>query len=167
VFVPRALTAFASSLVAAAAFVPSFVPSLVQAQTAAQAGTPARAQTSPLVVQNAWLRKPPGVDAAAVYFVLKNPGAKPVTVVGVTSTIATHVMIHETSLVDGLSRMRMKDRIVVEPGKSVAFAPEGIHVMLSGFKYDVAVGDNVALTLQLEGGGQVNMSAAVRPLDAK
>jgi copper(I)-binding protein len=69
--------------------------------------------------------------------------------------------------VDGQSRMRMKDKVVVPPGKSVAFAPEGLHVMVSGFRYDVLVGDNLPLTLQLEGGGKLNVAALVRPLDAK
>ncbi len=150
---PRPLTAFVVPLLLmfAAAFVPSFV----------------HAQATPLVVQNAWARKPPGADAAAVYFVLKNNGTRPVTVIGVSSTLANHVMVHETSMVDGQSRMRMREKVTIAPGKSVAFAPEGLHVMLSGFKYDVAIGDVVPLTLQLEGGGRLSVSAPVRPLDAK
>ena len=150
--VPRLLSALASLLLlSAAAFVPSF----------------AHAEAAPLVVQNAWARKPPGADAAAVYFVLSNPGAKPVTVVGVTSMLATHVMIHETSLVDGQSRMRMRDKVTIAPGKSVDFAPEGLHVMLSGFKYDVLVGDTMHLILKLQDGGRVDVPAIVRPLDAQ
>jgi copper(I)-binding protein len=135
----------------------AFSPSLVLAQ----------APANTLVVKDAWMRKPPGVDAAAVYFTVKNTGAKPVTIIGVTSTIAAHVMVHETATVDGMSRMRMKDKIVLAPGQTVAFAPEGLHVMLNGFKYDVAVGDTVVLSLKLDGGGQVSVPALVRPLDAK
>jgi copper(I)-binding protein len=127
----------------------------------------AHAQSSPLTVEGAWVRKPPGVDTAAVYFVLKNPGAKPITLVGVTSPVADHVMVHETSTVDGQSRMRMRENVIVEPGKSVSFAPEGLHVMLIGFTKDLAVGDTVPLTLQLEDGAQLSVSAVVRPLVAK
>jgi copper(I)-binding protein len=151
--VPKTLTALIVSLVLAVAA--AFVPSL------------AAAQTSTLTVQNPWARKPPGVDTAAVYFLLVNTGPKPVTIVGATSTVASNVMIHETSIVDGQSRMRMKDKVVVAPGKSVAFAPEGLHVMVSGFRYDVLTGDNLPLTLQLEGGGKLSVAAVVRPLDAK
>jgi copper(I)-binding protein len=135
----------------AAAFVPSF----------------AHAEPAALVVQNAWARKPPGSDTAAVYFVLTNQSAKPVTVVGATSTLATHVMMHESSIVDGQSRMRMRDKVTIAPGKAVAFAPEGLHVMLSGFKYDVIVGDTMHVILQLQGGGRVDVAALVRPLDAQ
>ncbi len=150
---PKILSALVVSLVVT--FAAAFVPWL------------AEAQTSTLAVQNAWARKPPGVDTAAADFVLVNTGPKPVTVIGVTSTVASNVMIHETSLVDGQSRMRMRDKVVVPPGKSVAFAPEGLHVMVSEFRYDVVVGDNLPLTLQLEGGGKLNIAAVVRPLDAK
>jgi copper(I)-binding protein len=138
-------------LMSAAAFVPSF----------------AHAEPAALVVQNAWARKPPGADTAAVYFVLTNQSAKPVTVVGATSTLATHVMMHESSIVDGQSRMRMRDKVTIAPGKAVAFAPEGLHVMLSGFKYDVIVGDTMHVTLQLQDGGRVDVAALVRPLGAQ
>lgn len=148
----RLLSAFASFLlVFAAAFVPSF----------------AHADVAQVVVQNAWARKPPGADTAAVYFVLTNKSAKPVTVVGATSTLATHVMIHETSLVDGQSRMRMRDKVTIAPGKALAFAPEGMHVMLNGFKYDVVVGDTMHVILQLQDGGRIDVAALVRPLDAQ
>jgi periplasmic copper chaperone A len=165
VFVPNILSAFVVSLLMAGAA--AVVPSVASAQASTASKPAAKAPSGTLIVQNAWVRKPPGVDTAAVYFVLVNSGAKPVTVVGVSSSLAEHVMIHETSTVDGQSRMRMKDSVVVGAGKSVAFAPEGLHVMLSGFRYDVAVGDRVPLTLQLEGGGKVSVDALVRPLGAQ
>jgi periplasmic copper chaperone A len=151
--VPKILSPLIVSLVLA--FAAAFVPSL------------AAAQASTLAAQNAWARKPPGVDTAAVYFLLTNTGQRPVTVIGATSSVANSVMIHESAIVDGQSRMRMKDKIVVPPGKTVTFAPEGLHVMVIGFKYDVLVGDTLPLTLQLEGGGKLNVAALVRPLDAK
>lgn len=142
-------------LVPAAAFLAASLASFAQAEGAS------------LVVQNAWARKPPGADTAAVYFVLTNQGTKPVTIVGASSTLATHVMIHETSLIEGQSRMRMRDKITLAPGKAQAFAPEGLHVMLSGFKYDVIVGDTMHVTLQLQDGGRIDVAALVRPLDAQ
>ncbi len=128
----------------------------------------APAQTVTLVVQNAWVRKPPpGLAQAAVYFTLKNASQRAVFIVGVTSPLAASAMIHETSLVDGQSRMRMRDRVTVPAGGEVAFAPEGLHVMLSGLNKPLEVGDKVPLTLELERGGSVSLAATVRPLDAK
>ena len=141
------------AFVVALVLVPAaFVPSLAQAQASA------------LTVVNAWVRKPPGVDTAAVYFVLKNAGTSAITITGVSSPIAEHVMVHESSTVDGQARMRMKDTVTVAPGKSVAFSPGGLHVMLSGLKQAIPVGAKVPVTLQLEGGGQVSVTAIVRSL---
>jgi periplasmic copper chaperone A len=123
---------------------------------------------APLAVENAWIRMPaPGLDTAAVYLSLKNPSKRQVFVVGVTTKLAEHAMIHETSIVEGQSRMRMRENVVVAPGKTVAFAPEGLHIMLTGLKKALAVGEKVPLTLELDHGGSVDVVATVRPLDAK
>ena len=146
-------TVLASLLAAALAVVPAAVP--------AQA-------TATLVVQNPWIRKPPpGLDTVAVYFTLKNVSKRAVFVVGVTSPLATSAMMHETSMVEGQSRMRMRERVTVPGGSEVAFAPEGLHVMLSGVSRPLEVGDKVPLTLELEHGGSLDLVATVRPLDAK
>jgi copper(I)-binding protein len=127
----------------------------------------AAAQTSPLIVQNAWMRAAPGSDTAAVYLVLKNTGAEPIIVIGASSPIAGHAMIHETSTTNGISRMRMHDRLVIAPGQSVSFSPGGLHVMLSGLKKAPVVGQMVPLVLLLAKGGTVQTAVVVRPLDAQ
>ena len=144
-------------------------PAALLQMAAAAVLTPclALAQVSPLIVQNAWVRKAPGVDAAAVYLVMRNTGVQPVVVVGVRSSVASHVMIHETSTTGGLSRMRAYDRLIIAPGKSVAFEPGGLHVMLSGFKRSVLIGQTVPLVLVLSNGSTVAVAALVRPLDAE
>src|SRR5688572_5357597 len=100
------------------------IVSLVLAGAAAFMPSLAIAQSNALIVQDAWIRKPPGVNTAAAYFVLQNTGSLPLKVIGVSSPIADHVMVHETSVVQGQSRMRMRDEVVVAPGKTVTFAPE-------------------------------------------
>lgn len=127
----------------------------------------AQAQVSPLIVQNAWLRKAPGVDSAAVYLVLRNSGAMPVVVVGVRSPVASQVMVHETSTTGGQSRMRAYEKLIIAPGKSVAFEPGGLHLMLTGFKKSITIGQTVPLVLVLSNGTTVAVAAVVRPLDAQ
>jgi periplasmic copper chaperone A len=143
-----------------------FLPLLAALATA---GLPslAAAQVTPLIVQNAWMRKVPGGDTAAVYLVLRNTSVQPVIVIGVRSPAASHVTIHETSTVGAQSRMRMHEKLVIAPGQSVAFEPGGLHVMLSGFKKMPLIGQSVPLILLLANGGQVSVAAVVRPLDAK
>jgi copper(I)-binding protein len=125
------------------------------------------AQASPLIVQNAWMRKAPGSDTAAVYLVLRNTSVQPVIVIGVSSPVASHVMVHETSTSGGQSRMRAHEKLVIAPGQTIAFKPGGMHVMLSGLKKNITIGQTVPLILLLANGGQVQVAAVVRPLDAQ
>jgi copper(I)-binding protein len=137
------------------------------ALTAAWLPSLGAAQMTPLVVQNAWMRQVPGGDTAAVYLVLRNTSVQPVIVIGVRSPAATNVMIHETSTVGSQSRMRMHEKLVIAPGQSVAFEPGGLHVMMSGMKKSLLIGQTVPLIFLLANGGQVTVAAVVRPLDAK
>ena len=123
-------------------------------------------QIADFVVGNAWIRKPPpGLDTAAMYFTIQNSTKNAVVIVGVKTPVAAHAMIHETSVLNDQSRMRMKDTVTVPGGKGVAFAPEGLHVMLTGLTRTLEVGDKVPVTLELDHGGSIDIVATVRPLD--
>ena len=125
------------------------------------------AQAPGLVVQDAWIRQPPGTDVAAAYLTLRNPTSKPITIVGIESSVAEHAMIHETKTEGGQSRMRPHEQLVVAPGEAVKFEPGGLHVMLHGMKQPVAVGQNIPLVLLLADGSKISVSAVVRPLTAQ
>ena len=143
--------------------------SIVVAALAVVAPLCAAGSEAMLVVTNAWIRKPPpGLDSAALYFTVSNPSrSRDVVIVSATSARAASAMIHESSTVDGQSRMRMKTSVRVAGGQSVAFAPEGLHIMLTGLTKPLEVGDKVPVTLELEHGSSVDLVATVRPLDAK
>jgi periplasmic copper chaperone A len=125
------------------------------------------AQTPALIVQDAWTREIPGSDVAAVYLTLRNPTTKPITIVSVESSVASHAMIHETRTESGQSRMRPHEQLVVPPGQTVKLEPGGLHVMLHGLTQTVAVGQSVPLVLLLADGSKVPVSAPVRPLSAQ
>jgi periplasmic copper chaperone A len=122
------------------------------------------AQTPGLSAQAAWIRATPGSDVAAAYLTLHNGGTRPVVVIGVSSPAAGQAMIHETTLVHGQSTMRARERVVVNPGETLNFAPEGLHIMLHALNRTLAPDDEVPLILQLEGGATLNVMARVRPL---
>jgi periplasmic copper chaperone A len=122
------------------------------------------AQTMGLSAQSAWIRATPGSDVAAAYLTLHNGGTRPVVVIGVSSPAAGQAMIHETTLVHGQSTMRARERLIVNPGETLTFAPEGLHIMLHALNRTLAPDDEVPLVLQLEGGATLNVTARVRPL---
>lgn len=125
------------------------------------------AQAPPLVAQNAWVRAAPGANVAAAYLTLRNVSQTAVTVISVESPIAQHAMIHETSVQGGQSKMRPHEQLVVGPGATVKFEPGGLHVMLHDLKQPLTVGQNVPLILTLVGGGTLQVTATVRPLNAE
>jgi periplasmic copper chaperone A len=122
------------------------------------------AQAPMLIVKGAWARQTPGSDVAAVYLSLSNTTLQPIIVVGVHSPLASHSMMHESSVSNGQSQMRMKETIVIAPGKTVSFSPGGTHVMLSGLKHNITVGQSVPLVLLLADGSKVAVAALVKPL---
>jgi copper(I)-binding protein len=126
----------------------------------------ALAQSPTLTVQNAWARQVPGSDVAAVYLTVRNSTAKPLTIIGVESPLATHAMIHETQTHGGQSQMRPHEQLVVPAGQAVQLTPGGLHIMLHGMKQSTAVGQTVPLVLLLADGSKVPVAAPVRPLSA-
>jgi periplasmic copper chaperone A len=127
----------------------------------------AAAQVSPLIVQQAWMRQTPGGDTAAVYLTLQNTSMKPIIVIGVQTPYASTALLHSSSVQKGQARMRAKETLVIAPGQKVAFEPGGTHVMLSGFKRKVGVGQAVPLIFLLADGAQVKTAVVVRPLGAQ
>lgn len=127
----------------------------------------AAAQVAPLIVHEAWMRQTPGGDTAAVYLTLQNTGMKPIIVIGVQTPYASSAMLHSSSIEKGQSRMRSKETLVIAPGQKVAFTPGGTHVMLSGLKRKVGVGQEVPLIFLLADGGQVKTAVLVRPVNTQ
>jgi periplasmic copper chaperone A len=123
--------------------------------------------TPVLAVQDAWIRATPGVDVAAVYLTLHNTSKHAIVIVGARSPVASMAMIHESALVNGQSSMRPRTSVRIEPRATVQFAPGGLHIMLHGLNRSLAPQDDVALVLLLEGGGTLDFTARVRPLNAQ
>jgi copper(I)-binding protein len=143
-------------------------PPVTQPGSAPTATTPPSAvRAAPLLVFDAWVRATPGSDMAAAYLTLRNTSSTAVTVTGIQSPLAGHAMIHETTVEDGLSRMRPHEQLVVAQGATLKLQPGGLHVMLHDLKQPLAVGSKVPLVILLAGGGTVRVTALVRPLGAE
>ena len=125
------------------------------------------AQAQDLLARDAWVRATPGSDVAAAYVTLHNGGVKVIKVVGIESPAASMVMLHETSLQDGVSRMRPHEQLSLAPGQTVKLEPGGLHVMLQGLTKPLIPGMTVPLLLKLADGTSLVVAAAVRPLTAQ
>ncbi len=137
------------------------------------------AQSQNLRVENAWVRLVPGKTTAA-YMVLINTGARPVRVLSVSSPAAARGELHQTQFVDpndhlgmdhsynpemrGLevTGMRPVKELVVPARGRLELKPGGLHLMLIDVRQPLRQGQQVRLTLRLQGGQTLHVDAVVR-----
>lgn len=92
-----------------------------------------------------------GAHASVAYFSISNDSDDMVTVSSISSPQFGSVEIHETTLDDGVSRMRRIDSIEVAGRSRMSFSPGGKHIMLMQPATDVNPGTMVTLEIQIDG----------------
>mgnify|MGYP003583357447 CR=1 FL=1 len=107
-------------------------------------------------VKDGWVRLPPGdMPMMAGFGRIENGCKTPVTVVGVKSAAFGDVSLHETRIVDGVSRMRPMPKLPIAAGGSATMQPGGLHLMLMQPRSALKPGSKVTVEFELEGGGKV------------
>lgn len=138
---------------------------------AAYAAIPAHAHdyaVGPLKVGHPWARAtPPAAKIGGGYLGIENTGSTPDRLLGGSTEAAARVEIHESSLTDGIMRMREKaDGVVIAPGQTIEFKPGGLHMMLVDLKTPLKQGDKVKATLMFERAGSVAIELQVQGVGA-
>ena len=122
-----------------------------------------------LVITQAWSRATPGgAKIAGGFLTIENKGAAPDRLISGAGDIAAKVEIHEMAMNNGVMTMRPLDKgLVIEPGKTVKFAPGGYHLMLMDLKQPFKQGDKVPVTLEFEKAGKVKLSLDIQGVGAQ
>ncbi|MGV8960654.1 MAG: copper chaperone PCu(A)C [Stenotrophomonas sp.] len=132
---------------------------------AALVAAPAYAGTASCVqVREGWIRLPPGAAAmpmAAGFGRIHNGCDEAVAVVSARSPAFKAVSLHETTQVQGVSRMREIERLPVAAGQAAELKPGGLHLMLMGGG-PLQEGQRVPLLLTLADGREVPGELVVR-----
>lgn len=103
-----------------------------------------------------------GTANSAAYMLIRNGGAAD-RLLKAESGVAGTVELHTVEMKDGVMQMRpVEGGIDVPANGEVQLKPGGFHVMLIGLKQDLKAGDTVALKLQFEKAGAVDVTAQVR-----
>ncbi|MBM9914023.1 MULTISPECIES: copper chaperone PCu(A)C [Stenotrophomonas] len=130
----------------------------------ALAASASAAEQRCVTVEQGWARMPPNpaMPMTAGYGTIRNGCSKAVTITGASSVAFGDVSLHETTVVDGISRMRAIERLPLAPGARAELKPGGLHLMLMDGKGALKEGQAVPLRLQLEGGGEAGTTLTVR-----
>ncbi|MEX2528511.1 MAG: copper chaperone PCu(A)C [Gemmatimonadota bacterium] len=126
-----------------------------------EASTPA----SPLEVLEPWTRVPAvaGQDASvAIYLVMVNTGPGMMVLTDITSPRTREGMLHETTLMGDIARMRPVTQVPIASGARVTLRPGSLHGMLRGLDPVVTPGGTIPVELHFQDGSKVHVSVPVR-----
>lgn len=131
----------------------------------ALAAAPARA-ASPITVTDAWSRATiPGMTEGVVYLTLHNAGPADALLRAATP-VAGQASLHVSRDVNGVMTMRAVPQFALPQNASVALAPDGYHIMLSGITKPLVAPASFPLTLYFAHAAPLTVAVTVRPLGA-
>lgn len=134
---------------------------------ATSAGPAPGASCAPTVSEG-WLRAPPmPMPMMAGFARVSNACAGGVAITGARSAAFESVELHETRVVDGVSRMRERASLPLAAGDEAVLRPGGLHLMLMRPRSPLAVGDAVRVEFLLADGRSIGADFEVRAADAR
>lgn len=93
---------------------------------------------------------------------IENRCPSPITIIGVSSPAFADTSLHETRIVDGVSKMRALPELRIAPGDAAALKPGGMHLMLMQPNATLKPGSMVVVEFELKGGGTLRGEFVVR-----
>ena len=120
-------------------------------------------------VRDGWVRMPPGpmsADMMAGFGRIENRCPMPATIVSASSPAFGDTSLHETRIVDGISRMRPVPDLRIAPDDAAVLKPGGLHLMLMQPRAPLKAGSKVAVEFKLQDGRTLLGEFEVRGADA-
>ncbi len=143
------------ALALATALTLALAPRPLAARQAPKAA-PKAAQACIAQVREGWVRLPPmDMPMMAGFGRIENRCAAPVTIVGVRSAAFGDASLHETRIVDGVSKMRALAELRIAPDGAAVLKPGGMHLMLMRPIAPLKPGSRVAVEFALKDGGSL------------
>jgi len=114
-------------------------------------------------IQDPWVQAaPPNVKVLAAYLEIKNSGEKPRILTNVSSPAFDEVGIHQSVMHGNMVHMEQLKELTIPPHASVVLKPGEMHLMLTGAKKPLNIGDQVPMTLTFRSGEKIVVTAIVR-----
>ena len=104
----------------------------------------------------------PGTKNTAAYLHLTNQSDAKRTLVGVESSVAKAVEIHNHVMDKGMMRMRKVEELEVAAGESLTFQPGGLHIMFIQTPKRLKEGESVEVKLVFKNGDKQAVTLPVK-----
>jgi periplasmic copper chaperone A len=101
-------------------------------------------------------------ESSAIYFTFRNTTADTAVLIGVEVDVASNATMHRSMEQNNMASMAPIDSLIVAPNDSVVFEERGLHVMATGLRAPLAVGDTVVARLLLRSARVDTIRVAVR-----
>lgn len=83
---------------------------------------------------------------------IENRCSTPITIIAARSAAFADTSLHETRIVDGMSRMREVPELRIAPDDAAVLKPGGLHLMLMQPRAPLKSGSKVAVEFELSDG---------------
>jgi len=114
-------------------------------------------------VKDGWIRlAPTGMPMQAGFGRIDNACPMPATIVSASSPAYASVELHESRVVDGISRMRAVPELRIAPHATAALQPGGLHLMLMQPSAALPPGSRVTIAFALQDGRTLRGEFQVR-----
>lgn len=124
---------------------------------------PACSRTCQPSVHDGWIRPgPPSMPMRAGFGTIVNDCPAPLVITGANSAAFADVSLHETTEVDGISRMRPLLELTVPAEGEAVLQPGGLHLMLADPRAELVPGQSLAIDFTLRDGGTLRGEFEVR-----
>lgn len=112
-------------------------------------------------ITNAWANAtPPGTVTAAMYMEIATDGA-PDRLIGASTSVSREVQLHTHVERWGMMQMRRVGGFPIAQDAPAVLRPNGNHLMLLGLGRSLVTGDKIAVKLQFERAGVVEIDVPV------
>jgi copper(I)-binding protein len=130
---------------------------------------PAEYTLGRLEIRAPWTRETPkGATIGGGYVEIKNNGTAADRLLGGTVSVAKLFEIHQTTVDNGVAKMRqVTTGVEIGPGQTLKFEPGSSHLMFVNLAGPLHAGEKVHGTLQFEHAGTIEIDYAVLGMGAK
>lgn len=104
----------------------------------------------------------PGRSESVAYFDVHNGGSSSISLTRVSSPQFANAEIHETTIEDGMARMKKLGAVSIAAESGLSFSPGGLHIMLLEPRRALLPGANVQVELTFDDGTILLLDAPVQ-----